>query len=90
MLHPIDSLYTVESVKNTVPVIVPYFSVDRLETCSCVILWSTNRKRCSEEIWHRKRSGLQENMQNTYYYLVTFAPHQKCLSLILRCTVKLK
>ena len=61
--HPIYSLYTVESVKGTVPVIernfgqklrdsdkyfacflvirlhsVHYFSVDRLETCSSVIL----------------------------------------------------
>ena len=72
--HPIDSLYTIESVIETVPVIehilgqklpdsgkyfacflvirflsVQYFSADHIDTLSCVILLSTNRKRCSKE-----------------------------------------
>ena len=29
---------------------VPYFSVDHFGTCSCFILLSTNRKRCSWEL----------------------------------------
>ena len=29
---------------------MPYFSVDHFGTCSCFILLSTNRKRCSWEL----------------------------------------
>ena len=29
---------------------VPYFSVDHFDTCSFVILWSTDRKWCSEHM----------------------------------------